>query len=244
MPRRPRPSLPRQRGAALLLLVVLASLGAASLMMSVFSGERSDDPARARATQRTLGEAREALLGFAMTHGRLPRPAVSALDGQEAAEPCASDAECTGFLPWVALGIAPDDGWGRRLRYSVTPVYTREPVLARFAIADKTVVSRDPAGQPVYRLGHADCAVSAPCAPAVVYSTGKQAPGTSAQGIALANPSRTNTDEQHNYVTVNNFIARPASLDPAQPGGEFDDLVVWLPLRQLYLRMNVAGVLP
>jgi hypothetical protein len=233
----------RQRGAALLLLVAMIGMGAAALAMYIFGGQHGDSQ-RERRTLGTLGEAREALLGYAMTHGRLPRPAVSALDGTESPRPCVTAADCNGFLPWVALGVDGSDGWGKRLRYSVTPAYTRAPVLQQYSVADKVVASRDQLGRPVFRAGQMLCSIEAPCSPAVIFSSGRSNPATSVQGIAQLNPSLTNVDEQHNYSDTNDFVSRPLTLDPALPGGEFDDLVVWLPLQTLYVRMNVAGVLP
>ncbi|GJI98713.1 hypothetical protein RugamoR57_54310 [Duganella caerulea] len=243
--RRHRPVRPvsRQSGAALLLLVVMLGVGSAALLLHLFGGEHGEG-ARERQTQAMLGEAREALLGYAMTHGRLPRPAVSALDGTENPAACATAEDCNGFLPWVALGIGGSDGWGKRLRYSVTPAYTRAPVLQQYSVADKVVVSRDGQGRPFFRIGQAHCSTAAQCSPAVIFSSGKSNPATSVQGIAQLNPSLTNVDEQHNYADINAFVSRPPARDPALPGGEFDDLVVWLPLQTLYARMNIAGVLP
>ena len=68
----------RQRGAALLLLVAVLGLGAASLLIGAF-GHDTGEAARQQRTLATLAQARDALLGFAVTHGRLPRPAASAL---------------------------------------------------------------------------------------------------------------------------------------------------------------------
>src|ERR1035437_9255557 len=51
-------------------------------------------------TQQQINEIREALIGFAVTNGRLPRPATSLADGAENPAICANDAACTGFVPW------------------------------------------------------------------------------------------------------------------------------------------------
>src|SRR5471032_1061152 len=117
----------RQRGAALLLLLMLAGVGAATLLVSALS-RSSLEARRQQLTVRRLGQASDALLGYASTYGRLPRPAVSATDGNEREQPCDTEDSCTGWLPWVALGIDGSDAWGKRLRYSVTPEYTQAPV--------------------------------------------------------------------------------------------------------------------
>jgi hypothetical protein len=233
----------RQRGAALLLLLAVASVGFAALLISAFS--RSDaDRVRERRTLAMLADATDALLGFASTHGRLPRPAVSATDGRERAEPCADEAACSGFLPWVALGIDGADRWGKRLRYSVTPAFTVVPIQRLSAIATKRVLTRDGRGQLRYEAGYSTCLIYAQCAPAVVFSQGRNNLGTSSAGVPQANGTPGNVDEQANDTGTVQFIRRPASADPALPGGPFDDLVTFLPLPTLYERMTAARALP
>ncbi len=86
-------------------------------------------------TRRILDEAREALLGFAAAHGRLPCPASAGSRGMEsfAAGGDALNGNCSnfhgGFLPAASLGLPPldpegfaRDGWGthaNRIRYAV-----------------------------------------------------------------------------------------------------------------------------
>lgn len=232
----------RQYGAALLLLLAVAGVGAATVLVSALGGNRSD-LARERHTLTQLSQVNEALIGFALTHGRLPRPAVSATDGRESPAPCVSEQACSGFVPWVTLGIEGSDAWGKLLRYSVTPAYTQAPLLVSQAVATKRILSRDAAGRPYYVAGQANCTLDAQCMPAVVLSSGRRRLGTSPQGIALANDSNSNADEQRNNSAANDFMYRSASDNPANAGGEFDDLLTWLPLRTLYLRMSTAGQL-
>lgn len=232
-----------QEGAALLLMLVIVVLGTASLFTHVFRKDRSAS-SKVQVTYAKLGDAKEALIGFAMTHGRLPRPAISALDGHENPEPCTSAEKCTGLLPWLTLAVSPYDGWGKQLHYSVAVAFTEEPILSKFAVANKSVLSRDNMGKIYYRKGQNDCSVTSPCAPAIIYSSGKSNSGVSATGILLLNPTKTNIDEQFNTGGVNTFITRPKSESPADLGGEFDHYLVWLSLPELDLRMNVSGVLP
>ena len=78
-------------------------------------------------TRRILDEAREALLGFAAAHARLPCPASAASRGEESFAPGgdAGNGRCShfhdGFLPAATLGLAPlddegflRDAWGTR----------------------------------------------------------------------------------------------------------------------------------
>jgi hypothetical protein len=235
--------IPRQRGAALLLLVAVVGLGAASLFLGALS-KSNRELARERRSLQALALAKDALLGFAVVNGRLPRPAASALDGRESPTKCASEAACTGFLPWLALGLEPGDAWGKLLRYSVTPEYTVAPIQSVQAVATKTVQTRDAGGQPRYLVGANACGLALQCAPAVLFSNGKNNLGANLLGAPQANASITNLDEQANDAAALHFVARPASDNPALPGGEFDDLLTWLPLPLLYQRMRNAGSLP
>ncbi|WEF34799.1 hypothetical protein [Pseudoduganella chitinolytica] len=241
---RRRPVAPRrQRGAALLLLLAVASVGFAAVLLGAFAGT---DVERQR-EQRTLARlalASDALVGFAALNGRLPRPAISATDGREASEPCADEAACSGFLPWVTLAVEGADSWGKRLRYSVTPLYTSAPIQRLGAVATKRVQTRDGNGELRYVVGQETCMLAADCAPAVVYSQGRANLGTSVAGLAQANGVAGNIDEIANDGATTTFVRRPASVDPRAPGGQFDDLLVALPLAALYDRMAAARTLP
>lgn len=248
MARRPvdarRPAAPhRQRGAALLLLLAVASVGFAAVLIGAFAGS---DVERLR-EQRTLARlalASDALVGFAALNGRLPRPAISATDGREAPEACADEAACSGFLPWVTLGVDGADSWGKRLRYSVTPLYTTAPIERLTAVATKRVQTRGGDGELRYLVGQETCMLATECAPAVVYSQGRANLGTSVAGLAQANGAVGNVDEIGNEGATTAFVQRPASVDPRVPGGPFDDLLVALPLATLYERMAAAHTLP
>ncbi|NRR31855.1 type II secretion system protein [Oxalobacteraceae bacterium] len=232
----------RQRGAALLLLVAVMGVGGAALFLSAFSRSGLE----ARRQQRTLvalARAEEALIGYAVQHGRLPRPAVSAADGSEAPQPCADEKACSGFLPSVTLGVEGADAWGKLLRYSVTPEFTREPIRSGAALATKTLQSRDANGKLFYRVGAETCDIRAQCAPAVVFSSGRENFGTTVQGLPQANGAEGNEDEQNNEVAAKRFVQRALNDEPEQPGGVFDDLVRAMDISLLYRRMNAAGKL-
>ncbi|MBV6319962.1 hypothetical protein [Duganella violaceipulchra] len=238
----PAPLLARQRGAALLVLVTTIGLGAAVAAINSFN-VRQGDQRRERETLLTLSAAREALTGFALRNGRLPRPAISATDGREREADCADEIACTGLLPWKALGIPATDAWGKRLRYSVTPPMSRKNFSAVETVATKRLVTRNATGEKYFLLGRTVCEVTAQCAPAIVYSSGRKNFGVTEQGARLANGAARNIDEQHNDSASNDFIVRPGSTDSDVPGGEFDDLVVWLSLPTLYQQMARAGAL-
>ncbi|MES3021141.1 MAG: hypothetical protein V4857_06100 [Pseudomonadota bacterium] len=232
----------RQRGAALLILVTLAGLGAASLLIGTF-GRANPDAARERRTLLALAQAKEALVGFALANGRLPRPAASAADGRESALPCNDDQTCTGLLPGVTLGVDPVDGWGKLLRYSVTPAFANAAIAGGALAPSKTVLDRDSRGMPYYVAGQAACGPETQCVPAVLFSSGRNNLGTSAAGVLQANTSGTNADELQNQRAGRDFMRRAASSDPRLPGGEFDDMLSWIPLTALIDRMRAARAL-
>lgn len=228
-----RNTLKTQSGAALLLLVAVLGLGAASLLMNAFSRNGAEIQRQQR-TLAILAQARDALTGFAATNGRLPRPATSATDGRERPAECASDADCSGFLPWVALGVPGLDAWGKVVRYSVTPEMSRAPITSVSAVANRVVLQRKADGGLAYLIGQEQCDVSAQCLPAVVFSQGKEGYGTAASGIRLAPTLRGNVDEAANELASTSFVT----------GNSVDDLLAWITLPALYQRMRTARTLP
>ena len=84
---------------------------------------------------------------------------------------------------------------------------------------------------------------------AVVISLGKNGYGaTDVQGAAAALPlgwPANNTDENTNASGTATFVSRAEqSAGATGTGGEFDDIVVWLPQYILLNRMVAAGKLP
>jgi len=185
-------------------------------------------------TQKILDETRDALIGFAVVNGRLPRPAVSASDGTERAV-CGSDANCTGFIPWTVLGTSKLDAWGKIIRYSVTPAYA-DAAFTLTTVGSKTVQTRLP---PTYVLTNLMTGAAA-----VILSHGANNYGTSDAGAAFPDTSATNADEDTNNAATVTFIYRTAATNTGATGGEFDDLVSWLPVTILANRMVTAGKLP
>lgn len=237
MPLPTRRRRPEQSGAALMILLIVV-LGAATLLMH-FAEHQNLDQRREHLTYQRLAAARDALLGYAVSHGRLPRPAASSRDGKEAEAPCSTDADCTGFIPWVTLGIDGVDGWWHLLRYSVTPALTGKEV-QRDVVPNRTVARRLSSGELLYVVGQDECSNALLCAPAVVFSTGKNNFGVSPQGL-LQVPNAGdggNIDELHNISASRNYISREKNTDPTAAGGSFDDLVVWVDVGRLLSSMD------
>lgn len=232
-----------QRGQALLLLVAILGLGAASLFLGAMGKPRLDD-ARQLRTLQTLRDARDALTGFATTHGRLPRPAISVTNGFERTTPCDSEAACTGFLPWATLGVGRLDAWGKLIRYSVTPVFTEAPLQRTSAFGTKTVLTRTGGGAITYIAGNPDCSLGSPCMAVVLHSAGRKNFGISETGAIMANGDTGNIDEAANMAAVQHFMRRAATGDTTAPGGVFDDMVEYIDPQVLFVQMVKARVLP
>lgn len=193
-------------------------------------------------TQQQINEIRESLIGFSVVNGRLPRPATSLTDGAENPAICATDEICTGFIPWATLGIKRTDAWNKMIGYSVTRDYANSG-FALDTLGRKKVQTRDSNGVISYLIGaNGSCSASSPCAPAVIYSLGKNNWGVTADGIAIADTSASNTDEDTNAAATTVFFSRGQSNVPN--GGEFDDIVTWISPYVLFNRMISAGKLP
>lgn len=213
-------------------------------------------------TRRLLDEAREAILGFAATSGRLPCPATADSRGQESFAPGgdALNGNCSrfhdGFLPAATLGLSPldsngfaRDGWGteaNRIRYAVfgsgrsvggvaNPLTRangmRQATLAALGEAPGFLVICNSGAS----ITGTDCGVAANQltrrAAFTLLSLGPNAPARPAAG----------SDESRNLDGNGVFVSRDFS---GQPGNEFDDTLVWVPLNILASRMLAAGRLP
>ncbi|HZP88337.1 MAG TPA: type II secretion system protein [Burkholderiales bacterium] len=219
---------------AIVILVMTLVLGSLLTPLNAQLERRQIDE-----TQRALEDIREALLGFAMANGRLPRPAQSAADGTERSANCTTHQDCTGFVPWVILGTARADAWGKLIRYSVSPglAQTGAPI-ALASSGTKRIRTRDPLGAPILADNVA----------AVLISHGARAWGHTIDGVDIPDGSSTNVDEDANATqygrTTDPFYARTMSQLVSSPGGEFDDLVVWIPQPLLLSRLVAAAKLP
>jgi prepilin-type N-terminal cleavage/methylation domain-containing protein len=205
-------------------------------------------------TQKTLAEARDALLGFAMANDRLPCPATAASNGVESP---VGGGVCTnpydGFFPAATVGLSPVDaqgylldGWGgetlHRVRYAVstanTSAFTTQNGMKTTGItvlAPDLKICSTGVGMVTPGTTAATCAAATALsadAVAVLYSLGKNA-GTGGAGA----------EETHNPNPQSTVVADPAFVNAAQ-GTAFDDQLVWLSKSTLFNRMVAAGRLP
>lgn len=190
-------------------------------------------------TRQKLGEIREALVGYGMSHGYLPCPAVSESNGAEDRD--VATGACNkrvGFLPWAELGFQKLDSWGHLYRYSVSPAFSNSITkVSLTSTGDITVVARDVNG--------ATSNISN--IPAVVVAHGNSAPWAyQDDGTLITDTSLTNVDEDVNGNTAagTTFYTRDITKNTGSTGGEFDDIVVWIPTSLYLNRMISAGQLP
>jgi prepilin-type N-terminal cleavage/methylation domain-containing protein len=201
-------------------------------------------------TQRRLEDARELLISFALVNARLPCPGTTS--GEEAGGGIAGCAGgYAGFLPARTIGFQPTDSagfgldaWGNRIRYAVSATqwgsaparFTRQHSAATaWSMSQKptdlVVCSASPAAAAAVTCDAGTSLTNQNTVVALVFSTGKNGAGSGG------------ANEAANLDGNPLFVSRPPD-PPSAAGGEFDDLVVWMPVGLLYGRMVAAGVLP
>jgi len=215
---------------AIVLVIITILIGGLAVPLSAQIQAR-----RVAETKKTLDEAREALIGYAMSH-TAPRPYLPCPDTDgNGTEDRANGGACIqtqGWFPWVTLGTAAQDAWGNRLRYAVTDAFAK---LAGFSNADSGTF------QICSASGCASIDVASNV-PVVLLSYGPDGWGAlNVNGNTLAQPVSAN--EKENTNTDFNYVSRsPSRADSAS--GEFDDLVKWISADQLRGRLCPAGGCP
>ena len=237
------------------LVVMTVLMSGLALPLSAQLQMRRQDEAR-----RQLDEAKEALLGFAAAHARLPCPAAEASNGLESFAPGgdATNGNCAsfydGYLPGATLGLAPLDTEGfvrdpwatprNRLRYAVYGAAVNgvaNPLTRANGMQDATLAGLAAAPRFLMICSTGREANASDCGPAanqltrraafLILSLGPDAP-------AIPPPS---SDEARNLAGNPVFVYH----DPSDtPGNEFDDLVQWVPVHLVVNRLIVAGRLP
>lgn len=129
------PSAAQQRGAALLIFMLIFVTISLSLLLSRL-GSITPAP-RNESTMQTLAQAKEALIGWSAADptrpGKLPCPEDTDLIGTasegRALSSCSNSLPQVGRLPWRTLGL-PDlrDDEGERLWYALSPGFRNSPI--------------------------------------------------------------------------------------------------------------------
>jgi prepilin-type N-terminal cleavage/methylation domain-containing protein len=232
---------------SIVLVIVALLIGGMMLPLSA-----QDDVRRTQETQKSLNDARDALIGFAVANGRLPCPATVASNGIESfvAGGNPSNGICSdfysGFLPAAQLGLGPTnnnglslDAWNQPIRYAVwgagssingiSNPLTRTDGLrsaSMTSVATTVLVSACASSTGISGTDCGTASILTNHAPVLLFSTGKNG-GTGA-------PS---ADEAANLDADPVFVTH-------EPSPTFDDLVIWLSPNILFNRMIAAGRLP
>lgn len=244
----------------LLMVLLVAGLLMAGLSMPLAAQVNAR---RAEETRRALDEAREALLGFAATNGRLPCPASAASRGEEAfaAGGDATNGRCAnphdGFLPAAALGLAPldeegflRDAWGtraNRVRYAVfgggaAVNGVADPLTRSDGMRRATLAGLGAASHLLFICASGAPASASSCGPASNQLTRRAAFVLVSLGADAATPPAAGSDSARNVDGDPIFVSHEPT---AGPGPEaFDDLVAWTPVSLLASRLLAAGRLP
>lgn len=251
---------------AVVMLIASLLLGSLMYTLSAQSEQRSRND-----TLLQLEQAKELVIAFALANGRLPCPASATSLGDESP---AGGGACTnylsnGFLPARAIGFQPVDpsgyaldAWGNRLRYALaesasnptggsgctapaSPAFSNRTNLKANGIvcapnrlvicnaAQNTSAGPPPSCGTWTTAGDARPVTNTLTVVAVVHSTGKNGAIATTPGPDEAE----NTDGDGVFVWHD---PRPSGAT----GGEFDDLMVWIPVGLLYGQLIAAGVLP
>jgi prepilin-type N-terminal cleavage/methylation domain-containing protein len=239
---------------ALVLLILSVLLSGLALPLGAQIAQR-----RHEETLRRLDDAREALLGFAALHGRLPCPATTS-GGVEAFAPGgdAGNGACAdfhgGFLPGATLGMNDldaegyaRDAWGshgNRLRYAVASntVGTMPAVLTRSqGMQAATLAGLGTESHFLFVCASGAAASSAGCGPAQQQLTRRAAFVLLSVGPNGASAPAPGSDERRNVDGDAVFVHRAPSDAAHEP---FDDVVRWVPIHLVVSRLVVAGRLP
>jgi len=202
-------------------------------------------------TRQLLEVAREALIGFALTNGRLPCPDTGNDGIENPPNPAVGD-DCDaneGVLPHVDIGVVANDTWGNRFIYRVRgtgnlrmtdapPALDGAGVPVGGGIGDNASFTMTNVGNIVINDNDeaaAGVSVLANNIPAIVISYAENGGIQQACGAGLSARELENCDGDENFVD---------SHYSNVTGQEYDDLVVWIPLTVLKSRMVEAALLP
>jgi prepilin-type N-terminal cleavage/methylation domain-containing protein len=217
---------------------------------------------RQEETRRILDEARDALLGFAAAHARLPCPSTARGQGLEsfATGGDAANGQCAdfhgGFLPGATLGLAGldaegfvRDAWpgpGNRIRYAVygdgaAINGVANPLTRANGMQAATLAGLGAAPHYLFICGSGAGVNGSGCGPAANQLTRRAAVVMLSLGANASAAPPAGSDELRNVDGDAVFVSHEASQ---APGSEFDDLLLWIPIHAVINRLLVAGRLP
>jgi prepilin-type N-terminal cleavage/methylation domain-containing protein len=195
-------------------------------------------------TRKQMNEIRDALLGFAVSKGRLPCPADGTLTsennagleltaGSGVAMVCSSN---RGVVPWVTLGMNETDAWGRRYSYRITSTFAdgEDGTGSNCAVSSGVSFQLCSLGNlTVYKTSGG--AKVSDNLPAVIVSHGQNGLGAYTQQGKQINGVA--DDESENTDNNNAFVSKEFTTT-------FDDLLCWVSPNILFNRLVSAGKIP
>lgn len=230
----------RQRGFTLVEIAVVIAIIAALLGTLLVPLATQVEASRVKSTDAEMREVREALIGFAMSNGRLPCPD-NDRDGLEdgAAGVCAAapagifaalaGGTAGGYLPYSTLGSGATDAWGRLFLYQVTVEFTAAAVAGavagagvpngRLDLEDRGNLMVNTRGDDPNIAGAAtrDLLRVADNVPAVIVSVGANGwGGITPAGQAVADPDVVvdeTRDERNNRTGAGTFMTRTRTVE-------------------------------
>jgi prepilin-type N-terminal cleavage/methylation domain-containing protein len=262
------------RGFTLTELAVVLTIVAILLSSLMWTLQAQTETRNRDETLRRLEQSKELLLSFAIVNGRLPCPARCSnspscnVAGDGGDEQPAGGGACTdgyaGYLPGRTIGFQPTDSsgyaldaWNNRIRYAVSQ--TSSGAAANHFTNAVNLKTNGITTTPTDLLicnastGAGFNAATPTCGPAANIVTNQTvvAAVVWSQGKNFSSMPANNVDEQ-----INNKQRLPAPLNNnptfiwheprpvGATGGEYDDLMLWIPVGQFYGRMVAAGMLP
>jgi len=217
---------------AIVLVIITILIGGLAMPLSAQIQAR-----RIAETKKTIEEAREAVVGYAMTHRTLgnkpylPCPDTNG-DGIEEIRTGSKCPQQIGFLPWVTLGTGAQDAWGNRL------LYVTHTDVSNNNVGIDSTLAPDASWNQICSAN--TCAtLVADKVPVVLVSHGPNGWGArNVSSSTLAAPS--GPDELENLDADNRFVSRTPTQS-SHSDGEFDDLLAWISYSLLFPRVCPTG---
>jgi type II secretory pathway pseudopilin PulG len=212
---------PTQKGVVLLVMLTILILGSSYLFMRKLNSQ-SNTSKQNQQTSNRLNMIHDALLGYALTNGRLPCPDTDN-DGLQNGPACNG---VEGTVPGTDLGVLFLDAWGHPIRYRADDNFTA-------AIPSGPNPS---SGLSIEALNGTLLSLASPDAPtAILFSCGVDGvPNNKNDANGIVNNNATCT----NPGTADNSYIK----DTAQTN--FDDQLIWMTKAQLQARMTASGNWP
>lgn len=237
------PTIPSQRGAALMVMLVIMVIGIATVLVGSLSSAALKS-AHQQQTSDALAQAKDALIGYAMTygdthpgqvHGYLPCPdnALGNPEGTAELSCGLKDVSFIGRLPWATLDLPTlRDGNGECLWYAVSGTYKNSPKTSlmnwdtngQFQVyaSDGTLLTTDPGNQVV----------------AVIFAPGAALNGQDRSGttapVCGGNYTATNYLENDTVHSIDNTNISVGKFIQGTSGGSVNDQMVYITRQDIW----------